>query len=240
MPPKYDRKKETQRTESRSNLVGKFTTSVKKFVQEVEYDHTREGTIQTNERVRTVTTKIGESYNTVKSSLTTLHERYDASKAERNVLRRYQLLKNMIKDVIQLDTQYWVLLDVPRQEKQEQVTTYVLRACAALEKAAETREPGKSPAQKQAEEDAKERERKARFEGLSVQEVEDENIQLINDLYRLLKKYSNLRNIIHLLNMAYRDSKSYPIIPRYTMLKEMVKDVFRDPDYMEVCHEDVR
>ena len=32
-------------------------------------------------------------------------------------------------------------------------------------------------------------------------------------------------------------SKVYPIIPRYAMLKDMVKTVMRDPNYMEVCHE---
>lgn len=35
----------------------------------------------------------------------------------------------------------------------------------------------------------------------------------------------------------YGNSKVYPIIPRYTMLKDMIKDIKHDPDYMEVCHE---
>lgn len=35
----------------------------------------------------------------------------------------------------------------------------------------------------------------------------------------------------------YADSKMYPIIPRYTMLKDMIKDIMHNPDYMEVCHE---
>lgn len=33
------------------------------------------------------------------------------------------------------------------------------------------------------------------------------------------------------------NSKLYPIIPRYTMLKDMIKDIMLHPDYMEVCHE---
>lgn len=72
---------------------------------------------------------------------------------------------------------------------------------------------------------------------------------MINDLYRLLKKYSGLRNLIRELKVntahvcygciapsmfhaihlycdcpqtEYGDSKMYPIIPRYTMLKDMV------------------
>lgn len=35
----------------------------------------------------------------------------------------------------------------------------------------------------------------------------------------------------------YGNSKMYPIFPRYTMLKDMIKDIMHDPDFMEVCHE---
>lgn len=35
----------------------------------------------------------------------------------------------------------------------------------------------------------------------------------------------------------YGNSKIYPIFPRYSMLKDMIKDIMHDPDYMEVCHE---
>lgn len=73
----------------------------------------------------------------------------------------------MVKEVIKLDTDYWVLVDIPKQEKQEQVSTYVLRCCSALEKAAEIRvgEGGKTKAEKQAEEEARNQDRKQRFDG---------------------------------------------------------------------------
>lgn len=38
------------------------------------------------------------------------------------------------QDVIKLETQYWTLVDIPRQEKQETVPAFVLRACAIMEK----------------------------------------------------------------------------------------------------------
>ncbi|KAH6948720.1 hypothetical protein HPB50_026021 [Hyalomma asiaticum] len=76
-----------------SNLVGKFTTSVKKFVQDVEFDHTREGAVQTSERLFMAEQKVSESYQTVKCALIKLHERYEASKAERNIVHRYALFK---------------------------------------------------------------------------------------------------------------------------------------------------
>ncbi|GIY81765.1 uncharacterized protein CDAR_512121 [Caerostris darwini] len=85
----------------------------------------------------------------------------------------------------------------------------------------------------------------ARFEGVgvgveaaTVQQIEEENTLLINDLYRLLKKYANLRLVVHTLHLSYRSARMYPIFPRYNMLKDMIKDVLRDPSYMEVCHEE--
>lgn len=78
--------------------------------------------MQTNERLRLVTAKVTVSYNTVKGALIGMHGRYENSKAERNVFRRYALLKAIVKEVIQLDAQYWLLLDVPKQDKQEQVS----------------------------------------------------------------------------------------------------------------------
>lgn len=73
----------------------------------------------------------------------------------------------MIKTVIKLDTQYWVLLDVPKQEKQEQMSVYVLRCCSSLEKALDTRtsDGAKTKAERQAEEDQREKDRKQRFDG---------------------------------------------------------------------------
>lgn len=44
--------------------------------------------------------------------------------------------------------------------------------------------------------------------------------------------------IMHIfLQDNYVNSKFYPIIPRYTLLKDMIKTAMRDPNYMEVCHE---
>ncbi|CAM1332025.1 Uncharacterised protein g10749 [Pycnogonum litorale] len=218
--------------------MGKFTMSVKKFVQEVETERSKEESIQTNERLKCVTQKISESYNTAKTSLTTLHGAYETSKDERNIFTRYVLLKAIIKNVIRLDSQYWILVQIPKQEKQEQVTTYVLRACCALEKSSETRagEGVKTQAKKNTEEAAK-KERRVKLEAMSVREIEEDNTQLINDLYRLLKKYAALRTLMGGLKSEYVNSKNYPAIPRYTMLKDMIKDVLRDPTYMEVCHE---
>ncbi|XP_053200381.1 uncharacterized protein LOC128385534 isoform X1 [Panonychus citri] len=238
MPPKTDKGRSTpQRGESRSNLVGKFTTSVKKFVQDVESDHTRDGVTSTNERLRMVDSKINESYSTIKGALTTLHQNYESAKSDNNVYNRYKLFKKMIKTVIKLDTQYWILIEIPKQEKHEQPNNYVMRCCSVLEKANATTD-GKSSNAKQAEETRIQSNRE-RLKSMSIPEIEEENKQLINDVYRLLKRYNNLRNTVHELKVSYMATKVYPGPARYFLLKDMVKSVLRHPSYMEVCHEDL-
>ncbi|RWS24274.1 uncharacterized protein B4U80_01296, partial [Leptotrombidium deliense] len=187
--------------------------------------------------------KVGESYSTIKNSLTTLHGQYEQSKSEKNILRRYNLFKDsrfttMIKTVIKLDTQYWVLIEIPKQDKQEPANSYVMRCCSVLEKSTNSRIDGKSQTTKQAEDEGKEKERK-RLDEMSISEIEEENKQLVNDVFKLIKKYNNLRNVVHELKVAYMDAKLYPFLPRYIMLKDMIKGVLRDPTYVELYHEDL-
>ncbi|CAH2233177.1 jg13109 [Pararge aegeria aegeria] len=112
-----------------------------------------------------------------------------------------------MQDVIRLETQYWSLVEIPKQEKAETVPAFVLRACAIMEKTQKSGE-GVKTSSKLAEEAAEKRERIERLNG----------------------------NFIS-LQSEYVSSKLYPMFPRYTMLKDMIKDIMHDPDYMEVCHE---
>ncbi|KYN17547.1 hypothetical protein ALC57_10169 [Trachymyrmex cornetzi] len=139
-------------------------------------------------------------------------------------------------DVIKLETQYWTLVDIPRQEKQETVPAFVLRACSIMEKTHKSGEGVKTSA-RLAEEAETKRERIERLENMTTAQIEAENTQMTNDLYRLLKKYTGLRNLIKVLKEEYNGSKLYPMFPRYTILKDMIKDIMHNPDYMEVCHE---
>ncbi|CAG4993746.1 unnamed protein product [Parnassius apollo] len=87
---------------SSTNLVGKFTQSVRRIVQDVKDEgtssgQTKEEVIETNERLRAVRIRLDENYDTAKKALVTLMSRYNESKAERNVFTRYALLKAMIK-----------------------------------------------------------------------------------------------------------------------------------------------
>ncbi|XP_023727434.1 uncharacterized protein LOC111875422 isoform X1 [Cryptotermes secundus] len=238
---KGDKRGHVQRADAGTNLVGKFTQSVRRIVQDVKDEGTSSGqskeeVIETNERLRAVRVRLEESYETAKRSLITLMTKYTDSKSVRNVFQRYNLLKAMIKEVIRLETQYWTLVDIPKQEKQETVPAFVLRACAIMEKTQKSGEGVKTSA-KLAEEAENRRERIDRLENMTILQIESENTQMTNDLYRLLKKYSGLRNLIRELKTEYMNSKVYPIFPRYTILKDMIKDIMHNPDYMEVCHE---
>ncbi|GLG94799.1 CLUMA_CG000877, isoform A, partial [Gryllus bimaculatus] len=228
-------------TRAGTNLVGKFTQSVRRIVQDVKDEptssgQTKEEVIETNERLRAVRQRLDESYDTAKKALVNLMSKYADSKSTRNVFQRYNLLKAMIKEVIRLETQYWTLVDIPKQEKQETVPAFVLRACSIMEKSQKSGDGVKTSA-KLAEEEERRRERIDRLENMTTLQIEAENTQMTNDLYRLLKKYSALRNLIRELKSEYMNSKIYPIFPRYTILKDMIKDIMHDPDYMEVCHE---
>lgn len=65
--------------------------------------------------------------------------------------------------MIRLETQYWTLVDIPKQEKQETVPAFVLRACAIMEKTQKSGEGVKTSA-KLAEEAQERRERIERLE----------------------------------------------------------------------------
>lgn len=69
--------------------------------------------------------------------------------------------------MIRLETQYWALVEIPRQEKQETVPAFVLRACSIMEKTQKSGEGVKTSA-KIAEEEDRRRERLNRLEGESL------------------------------------------------------------------------
>ncbi|XP_076289641.1 uncharacterized protein LOC143213558 isoform X2 [Lasioglossum baleicum] len=244
---KDDKKRITQREASRTkgegagtNLVGKFTQSVRKIVQDVKDEgtssgQTKEEVIETNKRLRVVRIRLEGSYEIVRRALVDLMCKYTNSKQVRNVFQRYNLLKVMIKDVIMLEAQYWTLIDIPKQEKQETVPAFVLRACSIMEKTLKSGEGVKTNAR--LADGSENKQLVERLESMTTVQIESENTQLTNDLYRLLKRYTGLRTLMRELEEEYYSSKVYPIFPRYSMLKDMIKDVMRNSDYMEVCHE---
>lgn len=85
-----------------SNLMGKFTQSVRRIVQDVKDEGTmsglsREEVIEINERLILFRFRLEMSYDTAKQALNALMSRYGDSKSQRNIFHRYPLLKIMIK-----------------------------------------------------------------------------------------------------------------------------------------------
>lgn len=64
-----------------------------------------------------------------------------------------------------METQYWTLVDIPKQEKQETVPSYVMRACSIMEKTQKSGE-GVKTTTKLNEEAAERRDRMDRLEGI--------------------------------------------------------------------------
>lgn len=96
------------------------------------------------------------------------------------------------QDVIKLETQYWTLVDIPKQEKQETVPAFVLRACSIMEKTHKSGEGVKTSA-RLAEEAETKRERIERLE---------------SELKIFLKIYNQST---YLQKVNYRDKKSTQI-----------------------------
>jgi len=83
-------------------LMGKFTQSVRRIVQDVKDEGTlsglsREEVIDINERLRLFRVRLEDSYETAKKALNALMAKYGDSKSQRNIFHRYPLLKIMIK-----------------------------------------------------------------------------------------------------------------------------------------------
>ena len=91
-----------------------------------------------------------------------------------------------LQEVIRLETQYWTLVDIPKQEKQETVPAFVLRACAIMEKTQKSGE-GVKTAAKIAEEEEKRRERLERLSGqFALLDTYDTLIQFHDKINRIL------------------------------------------------------
>jgi hypothetical protein len=85
-----------------SNLMGKFTQSVRRIVQDVKDEGTmsglgREEVIDINERLILFRVRLEASYETAKQALNALITKYGDSKSQRNIFHRYPMLKVMIK-----------------------------------------------------------------------------------------------------------------------------------------------
>merc|ERR1711974_348334 len=67
------------------------------------------------------------------STLVTLHNKYMRSKDVKNMLERYALMREMIKEAVKIESTWWALMEIPLQNRAENFASYVLRVCNTIE-----------------------------------------------------------------------------------------------------------
>ncbi|VDO28309.1 unnamed protein product [Heligmosomoides polygyrus] len=124
-----------------------------------------------------------------------------------------------------MEKQYWKLLDLPTQDGSEDSNEYVVRIIHLLEETSPCPPTGGIGALLSSTMMGRTVETRKEAENLYVQ------------LYKLIRKYQGLRKIVKDLHDKYDASRLYPIIPRYPILKKMIKSVLRAPEFADICHE---
>lgn len=183
---------------------------------------------------------IDKSYQKLKGAMVKLHDDYIQMKG-RNIFSKYTELEHMIREVIMLEKQYWQLIDLPVYEPSEPANDYVSRVMELIANKkiwSSTRNGIASLLSATLIVDnAAETIIYKQLRGLSASDLKDECDRMYVELYKLSRKYLALRKILQELNSNFHLSRFLPIIPRYNLLKSMVKSVVREPAFIEMYHE---
>ncbi|OZC10586.1 hypothetical protein X798_02335 [Onchocerca flexuosa] len=159
--------------------------------------------------------RVNESYRKLKNAFKKLHDDYLHTKGQ-NIFSKYIQMQQMICEVTILEKQYWQLINVPEPEPSEGANDYVSRVMEIVNitQLGVPRRPG-----------------------LSTNDLQNECDRMFIALYRLLRKYLKLREILKELKSDFHSSRFLPIVPRYSLLKSMIKSVIREPAFVEIYHE---
>eukprot|EP00094_Tigriopus_californicus_P004744 TCALIF_04564-PA protein Name:"Protein of unknown function" AED:0.61 eAED:0.61 QI:0/0/0/0.33/1/1/3/0/160 len=114
---------------SRSLSISHF--SISDWVSLVE--ESRDTLVDRYNRATYATRLLEETYQISISNLVTLHNNYMRSKEVKNLFNRYTLLRDMIKDAVKLESSWWAVAELPKQNRAESIQDYVLRVCSVLE-----------------------------------------------------------------------------------------------------------
>ncbi|CAB3409356.1 unnamed protein product [Caenorhabditis bovis] len=202
----------------------------------------RDSLISTLYRMHRTRWRILDPYRRLKNALKKLQEDYLKSK-EANAIMRYVKLGQSVREVAMLEKQHWKLLNVPAQGATEEPNCYVLRIVELLEDSNTQLPPTRgigallqSTMGKPSESNVD----TALYDSIKSRKGDDlvkdcEN--LYSQLYRLIKKYLGLRRLIKDLHDKYEATRMFPIVPRYGMLKNMIKATLRAPEFADICHE---
>ncbi|KAM3725150.1 Stellatatriene synthase [Dirofilaria immitis] len=184
--------------------------------------------------------RVNESYRKLKNAFKKLHDDYLRIKG-RNIFSKYIQMQQIIYEVIILDKQYWQLINVPEPKLSEAANDYVLRVMKLVNitQLGVPRRPGIAAllGVTTIVENATETVIFETIRSLSTDDLQDECNRMYVTLYRLLRKYLKLREMLRELNSDFHSSRFLPIIPRYNLLKSMIKNVIREPTFPEIYHE---
>ncbi|KJH48515.1 hypothetical protein DICVIV_05365 [Dictyocaulus viviparus] len=186
--------------------------------------------------------KYPKIFRKLKNALKQLQEDYLKSK-DSNPIMRYMKLQQSVRDVIMVEKQYWKQIDLPSQDATEETNEYVARIVQQLEQM-EPRPPtqgiGALLSSTVMGRNIETRVDQVLYDSIKsrkTEELQKDCENMYAQLYKLIRKYQGLRRIIKDLCEKYNASRLYPIIPRYSMLKKMIKTVLRAPEFADICHE---
>ena len=93
----------------------------------------RDTLVERYNRAAYATKFLTETYQICLSTLVTLHNSYLRSKEVKNVLNRYALLRDMIKEAVRTESSWYSMIEIPKQNRAEPVQDYILRVCTVIE-----------------------------------------------------------------------------------------------------------
>ncbi|CAD5226626.1 unnamed protein product [Bursaphelenchus xylophilus] len=200
----------------------------------------RDGLVATVYKQYRTRAKLLEPYRRIKNALKKMQDDYSEAK-DHNIFLRYTHMQHMVHEVVLLEKQYWQLIDVPPHEVSETPNSYVLRVMTLLDEKSNVVKSGGIASLLGTTINIAEKTKDQSFyeniRAMSTDDLRRECDRLYTELYKLIRKYQNLRSVVRELTEAYQDSRYYPIMPRYYLLKNMIKRVLRAPAFSEVCHE---
>ncbi|KAI6175866.1 hypothetical protein M3Y97_00736600 [Aphelenchoides bicaudatus] len=203
----------------------------------------RDGLITTVYKLHRTRARILEPYRRLKRAIIKMQDEYLQSK-ENNIFVRYSKMQQSILEVVMLEKQYWTLINVPQQEPSENQMNYVLRVVNLLEERGPAYPVIKTGgiasllgATLNIAEKTKDQNTYEAIKYKPTDQLRRECDVLYNEVYKLIRKYLNLRSVVQELTEKYQSSRFYPIIPRYLFLKNFIKQVLRNPAFSEIAHE---
>ncbi|KAF7631075.1 hypothetical protein Mgra_00008665 [Meloidogyne graminicola] len=181
------------------------------------------------------TSRLAEPYKRLKNAIKQMENEYLKSK-QHNLIIRYMRMQKMIYELIQVEREYWLMVDIPAQAISETPQEYALRIANLIDEQYNRNES--TPKQGGAISQllgaticiAERAKGSTLLNSLRMKTMEDlKNLisQLSTELYRLIHRYLTLRTAIKDLSRAYQHTRYYPVVPRYNLLKSMIKRILR-------------